>query len=85
MAPAGDLSDAWPIKPDVVFEGGNIVKNAKGEVNFPCPDLCLLSTHYQPAKKPFVLSWATSAAIAQAARMAAMIAAEYPSLGPEAV
>jgi hypothetical protein len=95
VAPAGDLSpwsttsvvfaDAWPIKPDVVFEGGNIVKNAKGEVNFPCPDLCLLSTHYQPAEKAFVLSWATSAATAQAARMAAMIAAEYPTLGPEAV
>ena len=95
VALAGDLSpwsttsvvfaDAWPIKPDVVFEGGNIVQNAKGEVDSPCPDLCLLSTHYQPAKKPFVLSWATSAATAQAARMAAMIAAEYPSLGPEAV
>lgn len=95
VAPAGDLSpwsttsvvfaDAWPIKPDVVFEGGNVVKNAKGEVNFPCPDLSLLSTHYQPAKKPFVLTWATSAATAQAARMAAVISAEYPSLGPEAV
>nr|WP_225937429.1 S8 family peptidase [Myxococcus sp. RHSTA-1-4] len=95
VAHAGDLSpwsttgvvfaDAWPIKPDVVFEGGNIVKNAKGEVDFPCPDLCLLSTHYQPAQKPLVLSWATSAATAQAARMAAIIAAEYPTLWPEAV
>jgi hypothetical protein len=95
VAQAGDLSpwsttgvafaDAWPIKPDVVFEGGNVVKNAKAEIDFPCPDLCLLSTHYQPAAKSFVLSWATSAATAQAARMAAIIAAEYPSLGPEAV
>lgn len=95
VAAAGDLSpwsttgvvfaDAWPIKPDVVFEGGNVVKNAQGEVDFPCPDLCLLSTHYQPAQKAFVLSWATSAATAQAARMAAMIAAEYRTLWPEAV
>jgi hypothetical protein len=95
VASAGDLSpwsttgvlfaDAWPIKPDVVFEGGNVVKNAKGEVDFPCPDLCLLSTHYQPAQKAFVLSWATSAATAQGARMAAIIAAEYPTLWPEAV
>jgi hypothetical protein len=95
VATAGDLSpwsttgvvfaDAWPIKPDVVFEGGNVVKNATGEVDFPCPDLCLLSTHYQPAQKAFVLSWATSAATAQAARMAAIIAAEYPDLWPEAV
>ncbi|MGH9887500.1 MAG: S8 family peptidase, partial [bacterium] len=95
VALAGDLSpwsttsvvftDAWPIKPDVVFEGGNVVKNATDEINFPCPGLCLLSTHYRPAEKSFVLSWATSAATAQAARMAAMIAAEYPTLRPEAV
>ncbi len=95
VAPAGELSpwsttgvvfaDAWPIKPDVVFEGGNVVKNAKGEVDFPCPDLCLLSTHYRPAQKTFVLSWATSAATALAARMAAIIAAEYPTLWPVTV
>ncbi|MGK3996569.1 S8 family peptidase [Sorangium sp. So ce1024] len=95
VARAGDLSpwgttgvafaDAWPIKPDVVFEGGNVVKNARGEIDFPCPDLCLLSTHFRHAAKAFVLSWATSAATAQAARMAALIAAEYPTLWPEAV
>ncbi len=95
IAPTGELSpwsttgvvfaDAWPIKPDVVFEGGNIVRNAKGELDFPCPDVCLLSTHYDPAKKSFVLTWATSPAAAQAARMAAVIAAEYPSLWPEAI
>ena len=95
VAPAGDLSpwsttgvvfaEAWPIKPDVVFEGGNVVKNAQGDLDFPCPDVCLLSTHYQPARRVFVLSWATSPATAQAARMAAIISAEYPSLWPEAV
>lgn len=77
------FADAWPIKPDVVFEGGNIVKNANGEIDFPCPDLSLLSTHVRPAEKSFVLSWATSAATAQAARMAALISAEYPAFWPE--
>ena len=95
LAPPGELSpwstsgvgfdDAWPIKPDVVFEGGNIVKNAKGDLDFPCPDVSLLSTYYLHGQKSFVLSWATSAATAQAARMAAMISAEYPALWPEAV
>jgi hypothetical protein len=95
VAVAGDLSPwsttsvsfepAWPIKPDVVFEGGNVVRNGKAEVDFPCPDLCLLSTHYKPAEKLFVLTWATSAATAQVARMAAVISAEYPHLWPEAV
>lgn len=95
VARSGDLSpwsttsltfaDSWPIKPDVVFEGGNVAKNTKEQIDFPCPDLCLLSTHFQPARKSFVLSWATSAATAQAARLAALISAEYPSLWPETV
>jgi hypothetical protein len=95
VAPAGDLSpwsttgvtfkEAWPHKPDVVFEGGNIVKNAKGEIDFPCPDLCLLTTNYKPSEKQFALSWATSAATAQAARFAATILADYPELWPESV
>lgn len=77
------FADAWPIKPDVVFEGGNVVRNAKGEIDFPCPDLSLLSTYFKPADKSFVLSWATSAATAQAARLAALISAEYPTYWPE--
>ncbi len=95
VARPGDLSPwsttgvtfaaAWPIKPDVVFEGGNIVKNLKGEIDFPCPDLSLLSTYFRPADKSFVLSWATSAATAQASRLAALILAEYPNYWPETV
>jgi hypothetical protein len=77
------FADAWPIKPDVVFEGGNVMKNAIGAVDYGCPDLSLLTTYFKPSKKPFVCSWATSAATAQAARLAALITAEYPSYWPE--
>lgn len=95
VAGAGDLSPwsttsvtfakQWPLKPDVVFEGGNVVRNSKGEVDFPCADLCLLSTYYKPSEKPFVVSYATSAATAQAARVAAIIKAQYPALWPESI
>jgi hypothetical protein len=95
VAAAGDLSpwsttgvsfaEPWPIKPDVVFEGGNVVKDANGTIDFPCPDLSLLSTYYQPAQRSFVLSWGTSPATAQVAGMAAVIAAEYPTLWPETI
>ena len=95
VSPPGDLSpwsttgvvfaDPWPIKPDVVFEGGNVLLNAKSEFELSCPDVSLLSTFYRPAEKSFVLSWGTSAANAQGSRMAAVIAAEYPTLWPEAV
>src|SRR6266852_1282098 len=87
LARPGDLSpwsttsilfqEMWPIKPDVVFEGGNVGRNG-ASLDFPVPDLCLLSTYYEPAEKPLVLSWATSAATAQVARMAILGRAEYP-------
>lgn len=95
VAPPGELSpwsttgvtfaDAWPIKPDVVMEGGNVITNAAGEYDFPCVDLSLLSTHFKPAQRSFTLSYATSAAAALAARLAARIWAEYPTYWPETV
>lgn len=95
VAAKGDLSPwsttsvtfakPWPLKPDVVFEGGNVVHNGNGEIDFPCLDLCLLTTHHKPAEKPFVVSDGTSAATAQAARMAAIINAHYRELWPESV
>jgi hypothetical protein len=94
VAHGGDLSpwsttsvmfeEPWPIKPDLVFEGGNLA-HRNDELDFPLPDLCLLSTYYKPAEKPFVLSFATSAAAVQVARIAALVQAEYPSLWPEAI
>src|SRR5262245_14585217 len=94
LAPAGDLSpwsttsvtfqDTWPIKPEVVLEGGNVAFSG-GNFDGGVPDLCLLSTYYRPNRRPFVLSWATSAATAQVARMAAVIRADYPEYWPETV
>ena len=78
------FQDIWPIKPDVVCEGGNVAHNG-GAFNGEIPDLCLLSTYYRPAERLFVLSCATSSATAQVARMAAIIRAEYPALWPETV
>jgi Subtilase family len=79
------LGSQWPTKPDVVFEGGNAIRNAQGTVDFQCVDLSLLSTNHQPAQKSFAHCWATSAATALAANMASQIAAEYPALWPETI
>ncbi len=94
LARPGDLSPwsttsvpfqrVWPIKPDVVFEGGNAGRSGTA-VDFPLADLCLLSTYYKPAEKPLVLSWATSAAAAQIARMAILVRVDYPDFWPETV
>ncbi|MEJ0037763.1 MAG: S8 family peptidase [Gammaproteobacteria bacterium] len=95
VADAGELSpwsrtsvsfDApWPNKPDVVFEGGNILHDGAGEFDFPIPDLCVLSTDRNPQQRSFRLSWATSAACAQVAQIAGHISAEYPDLWPQTV
>lgn len=75
----------WPVKPEVVFEGGNVVYDADENVDYPCDDLCLLSTHRDVPTKPLETVWATSASTAQAARLCATLAAEYPNLWPEAI
>jgi hypothetical protein len=67
-----------------VFEGGNIAYDGTG-FDSGVPDLCLLSTHYKPTEKLFVLSHATSAATAQVARMAAIIQADYSDYWPETI
>jgi hypothetical protein len=93
IAPAGDLSPRsrtsvtwdrqWPVKPDVVFEGGNLAHDgAPGEA---IDDLQLLTTYYQHATRHFTTIGDTSAATALAARMAGSILAAREGLWPETV
>ena len=74
----------WPIKPEVVFEGGNI---AVGTDKFctECNDLSLISTYYEPRKESLSSFNMTSAATAQAANFAAQIQLHYPNYWPETV
>lgn len=94
VAPEGGLSpfsttshewrgSNWPIKPDVVFEGGNLAKNTQWTCTHP--DLMLLTTSHEPEKRLFATTCATSAASALASRMAAQIYSAYPQYWPETV
>jgi len=94
IAAAGGLSpytttsatwqSGWPFKPDIVMEGGNAAIEPMG---FACSmdSLSLLTTGHQPHQRLFKLSWATSAATALAAGMAARVQAAYPAFWPETV
>lgn len=94
VAPAGDLCPTsrtsgiwdrqWPIRPDVVFEGGN---QAHDGTNAPVPidDLQLLTTHYRPTERLLDTFGETSAATALAARLSAQIMAARPELWRETV
>ncbi|MDR2472792.1 MAG: S8 family serine peptidase, partial [Tannerella sp.] len=74
----------WPVKPDVVFEGGNLLK-APDDTITSHEDLDLLSTSKTFNLKPFETINATSAATAQASWFAAKIAYEYPNARPETI
>ena len=93
VAPAGGLSPytstsrswdtPWPLKPDVVFEGGKVGKSAIGSAGIS--SLHLLTTNNLPLERLFDTTNATSAASALGARMAAQIMAAYPAFRPETV
>ena len=93
IAPRGGLSPFsttsliwekyWPLKPDVVLEGGNAAKDLLSAVRMD--SLSLLTTHHRAAERIFTTTNATSAAMALAARLAARILVVYPTLWPETV
>ena len=94
LAPSGGLSPhsttsstwnrKWPIKPEVVLEGGNVIKGQNDSV-INADDVQLISTHYKPQEGQFAAFGETSAASAFAARMAAQIQTEYPNAWPETI
>lgn len=93
LAPAGDLAPSsrtaswlshWPIKPDVVFEGGNWI------VDGPPPPmghsaLSLLTTDHQFPLRAFTTCGETSGATALAARAISELWSDYPHLWPETI
>ena len=74
----------WPIKPEIVLEGGNLAVDACGFAT-ECDDLSLLSTFNDPQISHFHPFNMTSAAAAQASNMAAHIQAQYPDFWPETI
>lgn len=94
IVPAGSLSPfsstsrlwqaKWPIKPEILCEGGNAAINEDGYVD-TCDSLSVLTTHNRPTERLFTTTNATSAAVANASWMAAEIMSKYPTCWPETV
>jgi hypothetical protein len=78
------LVAAEPLKPDVVFEGGNVVLSGAFADSF-VPTLCTLTTHHEHLIKPLTHIAQTSEATARAARLAAQVWTEDRELWPESV
>jgi hypothetical protein len=73
----------WPLKPDIVMEGGNTAENNLGKAQ--ADSLSLLTTNNNFIEKYFSSIWATSAASALASKMCAQIMEKYPELKPETI
>ncbi|MEV5013526.1 S8 family peptidase [Streptomyces sp. NPDC053780] len=77
--------DAAPIKPDIVLEGGNLLIDGEGARVDRHDSTSLTTTARSHLGRLFTTIDATSAATAQAARLAALAHARYPSLHAETV
>lgn len=93
LAEAGDLSPhsktaswagIWPLKPDFVLEGGNLLMTGLPPA-YPHQDLCLLTTSNTPVGQQFTTFEATSAATALGGRLAAQTWSLYPGRWPETI
>ncbi|VFB18970.1 peptidase S8 and S53 subtilisin kexin sedolisin [Pseudomonas fragi] len=88
LSPFSTTSQTWvnyyPLKPDVLFEGGNLIHD---DLMGPATagELSLLTTHHLPVERPLTLVTATSAATSLCSRMAAQLMATYPQLWPESI
>lgn len=96
LAQAGELSPhsrttvTWPqgrspIKPEILLEGGNRAHSPAQTEVLTLDSLSLLTTGKEVDVRPLVAFHATSAATAQAARIAAKLAAAHPEYWPETI
>ncbi len=90
ISPFTRTSTLWvqgksPFKPDIVMEAGNRVVSPAGTDAYDADSLALLSTGPDTDRQPLVAFRATSAATAQAARLAARLIAEFPEFWPETI
>jgi len=96
LAEAGDISpysrtsETWPqgkcpYKPEIVLEAGNRAESPDGRDVLSVESLGLLSTGADTDNQPLTPFAATSAAAAQAARLAARLSAEHPLYWPETI
>ncbi|MCQ3806867.1 MAG: S8 family peptidase [Acidimicrobiaceae bacterium] len=74
----------WPIRPDICMEGGNFLTDGAGDFHTSHPSVSVLTTGRRDDAS-LASANATSAATAQAARLAARAMAMYPSYWPETI
>lgn len=85
MSRTASWNKTWPIKPDVVLEGGNWYDDGYSTTPNQHSDLMLVTTSRNYPARSFTHISDTSAATALAAREIAWLRAFYPNLWPETI
>lgn len=75
-------SDLTPIKPEVLFEAGNMIADPSGDCGWE-PSVSLLAPGSNVLHEPLVPFWATSAATGMAGHFVGALQAALPNLWPE--
>lgn len=75
-------SDLTPIKPEVLFEAGNLLADQSGNCDWG-PSVSLLAPGSDVLHEPLVPFWATSAAAGMAGHFVGALQAALPNLWPE--
>ena len=75
-------NDLTPLKPEVLFEAGNMLADAAGFCGWS-PSVSLLAAGSDVVVEPLAPMWATSAAAGLAARFLGQLEAALPGLWPE--
>jgi hypothetical protein len=88
LSPYSCTSHAWtqqaaPVKPEIVFEGGNA--GFDGNNTLALSSLSLLTTSKKPHNRPLTVTWGTSPAVALAGRFSSILRAYHPELWPETI
>ncbi len=79
-----DWEKRWPIKPEVVMEGGNLARTQQGDIE-QRDSLELVTTAALFSRRPLTTLNATSAATALASRLGARLLEAYPDLWLESI
>ncbi len=74
--------DLTPIKPEVLFEAGNMIVDPSGDCGWE-PSVSLLALGSNVLQEPLVPFWATSAAAGMAGHFVGALQAALPDLWPE--
>ncbi|MCA3699966.1 MAG: S8 family peptidase [Brevundimonas sp.] len=78
----GMPTDLLPMKPEVMFEAGNMAEDGAGICDWH-PNLSLLAAGRDVANEPLAPLWATSAAVGVAGHFLGRLKAALPDLWPE--